>query len=117
MAIRKGGVMTSILKEDDKIFTVYRQYKEFIYKDAEENDANVYGTDQLAARLTVAHMLDHVVCLFTGDESSTVKMVNNMWEKKFGDGVEGKEELEIMQNNFQVTSSSTDIEIDWGRND
>ena len=63
--------MTTILKEDvfkdqlnftfdDKIYTMYRQYKALIHKDAHENDNHVYGTDQLAANLTVAHMLDHV---------------------------------------------------------
>ena len=94
--------MTSVLKEDDKIFTMYRQYKELIHKDAEENDNHVYGTDQLAAQLTVAHMLDHVICLniFKEDKLPTARKVN-----KFGDGVEGKEELEIMRNNSKVTST------------
>ena len=63
--------MTNVLKEDvykdqlnftfdDKIYTMYRQYKALIHKDAKENDNHVYGTDQLAANLTVAHMLDQV---------------------------------------------------------
>ena len=55
--------MTSILKEDDKIFTKYGQYKELIHKDAEKSGNFVYGVDQLASRLVIAHMLDHVVCL------------------------------------------------------
>ena len=42
--------MTSILKDDDKIYTMYRQYKELIHKEAEENDNRVYGTDQMASR-------------------------------------------------------------------
>ena len=96
--------MTSILKEDDKIFTMYRQYKELIHKDAEENENFVYGTDQLAAQLTIAHMLDHVVCLFKEDKLPTVREVDKTWEKKFDDSAEA----EIMQNNFQVTSSSAD---------
>ena len=62
--------MTSILKDDDKIFTMYRQYKELIHKDVEKNDNRVYGTDQLAAQLMVAHMLDHVVFLFKKEVSS-----------------------------------------------
>ena len=33
--------MTSVLKADDKIFTMYRQYKELIHKDVEENDNRV----------------------------------------------------------------------------
>ena len=48
--------MTSVLEKDDKIFTMYKQYKELIHKDAEKNDNRVYGTDQLAVQLTVAHM-------------------------------------------------------------
>ena len=77
--------MTSILKEDDKVFTMYKQYKELIHKDVEENDNRVYGTDQLAAQLTVAHMLDHVVCLFKEDIQPTARKVNKTWREKFGD--------------------------------
>ena len=64
--------MTSVLKEDDKIFTMYKQYKELIHKDAEEGGNFVYGTDQLAAQLTVAHMLDHIVCLAKNDDHPPV---------------------------------------------
>ena len=67
--------MTSVLKTDDKIFTMYRQYKELIHKDAEENDNRVYGTDQLAAQLTVAHMLDHIVCLIKKEQPSTAHQI------------------------------------------
>ena len=107
--------MTSVLTEDDKIFTMYRQYQDLIIKDVEKGNGFVYGVDQLAARLTVAHMLDHVVCLFKKDESPTVRKVNNTWKEKFGDKVEGKEELEIMQNNATLTSTSADsISWSWG---
>ena len=101
--------MTSVLKEDDKIFTMYRQYKELIHKDAEENDNRVYGTDQLAAQLTVAHMLDHVVCLniFKEDKLPTARKVNKTWEEKFDDSAEA----EIMQNNFAATSSSANVNV------
>ena len=101
--------MTSVLKEDDKIFTMYRQYKELIHKDAEENDNHVYGTDQLAAQLTVAHMLDHVVCLniFKEDKLPTARKVNKTWEEKFDDSAEA----EIMQNNFAATSSSANVNV------
>ena len=80
--------MTSVLKTDDKIFTMYRQYKELIHKDAEENDNRVYGTDQLAAQLTVAHMLDHVVCLLKNEKEEPI--------------IAGNEELEIMRNNARL---------------
>ena len=64
-----------MLKEDDKIFTMYKQYKELIHKDAEETEARVYGTDQLAAQLTIAHMLDHVVCLIKEEQPPTAPKI------------------------------------------
>ena len=94
--------MTSVLNENDKIYTMYRQYKELIHNEAEENNNRVYGTDQLAAQLTVAHMLDHVVCLLKKDDLPTVKKVNDTWKqdmektKTLGSAME---ELEIMRNN------------------
>jgi len=91
--------MTSVLKEDDKIFTMYKQYKELIHKDVEKNDNRVYGTDQLAAQLTVAHMLDHVICLVKEDKPPTVRKVNDTWMDKFG-----------------TTSTSANVKIDWERN-
>ena len=96
--------MTSVLKEDDKIFTMYKQYKELIHKDVEKKDNRVYGTDQLAAQLTVAHMLDHVVCLNISKEDKlpTARKVNNTWKEKFDDSAEE----EIMRNNFEVTGES-----------
>ena len=87
--------MTSILKDDDKIYTMYRQYKELIHKEAEENDNRVYGTDQMASRLVVAHMLDHVVCLFKQEQPPTAMKVNNTWKEKFG-----------VQNNSSVIGES-----------
>jgi hypothetical protein len=90
---------------------MYRQYKELIHKDAEKNDNHVYGTDQLAAQLTVAHMLDHMVCLFKKDEFPILpeeeEKVKNWvsgfgtWEDKFEDSAE----TEIMRNNFKITST------------
>ena len=99
--------MTSVLQDDDKIYTMYIQYKELIHKEAEENDNRVYGTDQMASRLVVAHMLDHVVCLFKKDKLPTARKVNNTWEETFDDSDESK----IMRNNFTVTSSSSNIKI------
>ena len=66
--------MTSVLNADDKIYTMYKQYQTLIHEDAENNDSFVYGVDQLAARLTVAHMLDHVVCLLKEDNKKPVKV-------------------------------------------
>ena len=94
--------MTSILKDDDKVFTMYKQYKELIHKDVEEKDKRVYGTDQLAVQLTVAHMLDHVICLLKEDKPPTAKKVNNTWKETFDDNAEA----EIMRNNAIVTGES-----------
>ena len=74
--------MTSVLKEDDKIFSMFKQYKELIHKDAKESDNLVYGTDQMASRLVVAHMLDHVVCLMKEEDVSTAIKVNDVWMKR-----------------------------------
>ena len=60
--------MTSVLQDDDKILNMYKQYRNLIHEDAEKNDQIIYGVDQMASRLTVAHMLDHVVCLLKNKE-------------------------------------------------
>ena len=65
--------MTSVLKADDKILNMYKQYRTLIHEDAEENGQVVYGVDQMASRLTVAHMLDHVVCLLKNEEETPIK--------------------------------------------
>ena len=95
--------MTSTLKENDKIFNTYKQYKELIHKDAKENGNFVYGTDQLAAQLTVAHILDHVVCLIKEDKLPTVN--------------ELKKAPQTLLETFSETNtsaSSDTVEIDWG---
>ena len=88
--------MTSVLKEDDKIFTMYKQYKELL---SEGVNFKVNGLEHIAAQLTVAHMLDHVVCLLKKDNLPTARKVNDMWRETFGE-----EELEIMQNNAKFVS-------------
>ena len=80
--------MTSVLKTDDKIFTMYQQYRTLIHEETKKNDAFVYGIDQLAAQLTVAHMIDHVVCLLKNEKGESV--------------IAGNEELEIMRNNAKL---------------
>ena len=98
--------MTSILKEDDKIFTMYKQYKELIHKDAEKSENFVYGVDQMASRLVVAHMLDRVICLIKEDKPSTVKKL--------------KKAPQTLLETFSgttTTSSSDTAEINWGRTD
>ena len=55
--------MTSILKDDDKIFAMYKQYKDLLDKEHIQFRVDRNGKSQIAASLTVAHMLDHMVCL------------------------------------------------------
>tara|TARA_R100000306_G_C4317004_1_gene113159 strand:+ start:167 stop:412 length:246 start_codon:yes stop_codon:yes gene_type:complete len=75
--------MTSVLKNDDKIFTMYKQYKDLLDKihTLEKN-----GKSQIAAQLTVAHMLDHAVCLMKKEDEEPIRVieVNNTWKEKFG---------------------------------
>ena len=52
-----------MIEEDDKIYAMYNQYKTLIHKDAVKGSNTVYGTDQLAAWLTVGHMLDNMASL------------------------------------------------------
>tara|TARA_Y100000296_G_C5159708_1_gene251116 strand:- start:224 stop:556 length:333 start_codon:yes stop_codon:yes gene_type:complete len=100
--------MTSILKEDDKIFTMYKQYKELIHRDAEEGENRVYGTDQLAAQLTVAHMLDHVVCLNIGDNPSKEDRPPTVKKLK-----KAPQTLLEISSGTTTTSSSDTADIDW----
>jgi len=100
--------MTSVLKDDDKVFTMYKHYKELIHKDAEENDNHVYGTDQLAAQLTVAHMLDHVVCLIKEDKPSTVKKLKETPQTLL-------ETFSVTKKPFITGIATDDGEIDWNR--
>ena len=40
----------------DKIFSIYQQYKTLLVTNATEKDEPVYGVEQIAARLTLAHV-------------------------------------------------------------
>jgi len=113
-----------MLKENDEIFCLFKEYKQKISQDAEKNNERVYGIDQMASRLAVAHVIHKVfqdgiaidmTVLETKNIPPTVRKVNKTWQEKLGDDIEGKEELEIMRNNFAVTSTSTtaNAEVDW----
>ena len=73
-----------MIEEDDKIFTMYKQYKALIHKDAVEGANHVYGTDQLAAWLTVGHTLDNMVSLLketkTFGTATNLDKVNDTWK-------------------------------------
>jgi len=82
-----------MVKEDDKIYTMYKQYKALIHKDAVEGSNTVYGTDQLAAWLTVGHTLDNMVSLLeetkTLGTATTSKDDGGRWDTMWGVGEEG----------------------------
>ena len=60
--------MTSVLREEDKIFGMYKQYKALLNNDARRTKDELHPrtTKVVASQLTVAHMLDHVVCSLEG---------------------------------------------------
>ena len=62
--------MTSVLREDDKVFGMYKQYKALLDNDTKQNKDALHPrtTKVVASQLTVAHMLDHVVCLLKSEE-------------------------------------------------
>ena len=78
--------MTSTLLENDKIFTLYKQYKNLLIIDRRR--LGLENAEQIASNLTVAHMLDHVVCLLKNEKEDPI--------------IAGNEELEIMRNNARL---------------
>ena len=66
--------MTSILKEDDKIFMMYKQYQTLL--ETERKFKIEGGLENVAAQLTMAHMLDHVVCLLKKDQQQNNEALN-----------------------------------------
>ena len=67
-------------KKTDKIFNTYKQYRELIIEDAQKTDGFVYGIDQLAARLTVAHVMDDALRFLKNDKPPTAHKVNKVSE-------------------------------------
>ena len=69
--------MTSVLREEDKIFGMYKQYKALLNNDARRTKDELHPrtTKVVASQLTIAHMLDHVVCLIKEDKPPTVKKI------------------------------------------
>jgi hypothetical protein len=69
--------MTSVLQEDDKILSMYKQYKTLLNNNVKRNKNELQlhprTTMLVASQLTVAHMLDHVVCLIKEKKLRTVK--------------------------------------------
>ena len=63
--------MSSVINKDDKIWKLFQAYSILIGEQTKEIGMDVYGTEQLAnlaKSLTVAHLLDHVVCKLKTNE-------------------------------------------------
>ena len=73
-----------MIEEDDKLFTMYTQYKALIHKNAVKNENRVYGVDQLAAWLTVGHTLDNMASLLKETKifgtATNLDKVNDTWK-------------------------------------
>tara|TARA_B100000749_G_C18335299_1_gene426737 strand:+ start:34 stop:264 length:231 start_codon:yes stop_codon:yes gene_type:complete len=67
-------------KKTDKIFNTYKQYRELIIEDAQKTDGFVYGIDQLAARLTVAYVMDEALSFLKSDKPPTAHKINKVSE-------------------------------------
>ena len=70
-------------EKTDRIFSTYKRYHKLISEDAEKTESFVYGIDQLAARLTVAHVIDDaldvlkvVVLVGSKDKPPTANKIN-----------------------------------------
>ena len=67
-------------EKTDKIFNTYKQYRVLIIEDAQKTDGFVYGIDQLASRLTVAHVIDDALRFLKNDKSPTAHKINRKYE-------------------------------------
>lgn len=63
-------------EKTDKIFSTYKRYHKLISEDAEKTESFVYGIDQLAARLTVAHVIDDALDVLKKDKPPTANKIN-----------------------------------------
>ena len=64
--------MSSIIDNDDKIFVMFQRYRTLLERDA-TTAQHIRTTQLVASQLTLAHMIDHVVCLLKdkGDSESS----------------------------------------------
>ena len=68
--------MSSIIDKNDKIFTMFKQYRKLL-EDDPKTESHVRTTQIAASQLTLAHMIDHVVCLLK-DEVESVNTENGV---------------------------------------
>ena len=78
--------MRDIIDQDDKVWKLFQAYTILIGEQTKEIGMDVYGTEQLAnlaKSLTIAHMLDHVVCqLKTNEKGENSRYAGTRREKR-----------------------------------
>lgn len=52
--------MSKSINSQDKIFQMFKAYKDLLTTHAKETNDLIYGIDQMASRLVIAHLLDDV---------------------------------------------------------
>ena len=72
-----------MIDKSDTIFSTYKYYRDLISEDAKNNDSFVYGIDQLAARLTVAHVIDDALRFLKNDKPPTAHKIVNVGNYKW----------------------------------
>jgi len=68
--------MSNTIDKDDKIFVMFKKYRELLEDDS-KTKSHVRTTQLVASQLTLAHMIDHVVCLLK-DEVESVNTENGV---------------------------------------
>jgi|TARA_Y100000034_G_scaffold95664_1_gene116280 hypothetical protein len=59
--------MSDTIDKDDKIFVMFKKYRKLL-EDDPTMKSHVRTTQIAASNLTLAHMIDHVVCLLKIEE-------------------------------------------------
>ena len=67
--------MTRAIEEGDKIFQMFKQYRTLLEHDSKIKN-HVRVTHLVASQLTLAHMVDHLVCILRDDEKPTVRKLD-----------------------------------------
>lgn len=78
-AYKKRKSMTKKIDSGDKMFNMFKQYMALIAKDTFESHQNYKEPETIALALTLAHQLDHVVCVLKPEgyeEPPKVRKIN-----------------------------------------
>jgi len=72
--------MTKLIQSNDKIFQMFKQYRTLLERD---KTVGSHGRDThlVASQLTLAHMVDHLVCILKDDEKPTVHRISSVVRK------------------------------------